>query len=1126
MLLSFGLLFVLAITTLQLVELYGVPFTGIEGEIEQTRREVFENLNLVADLKKERLLRWLDERRGDAELVSMDPGVNSNMFQVLDAVHKSVASGNIGIELWANVRQSQAYNDLVHHLKLVKLSHAVYDSIHVVDTVSGAIIASTVDAELGMSHSELTGLSDPVDVGQTVEFESSEHARDGGLDLSLTAKMGASDGSGDDESGAAALLVMRVAINDMLEPMLHTGGGLGATGEVLLVNRDVKILTSLAHPLSDGSTARPLQYQITAEPARRAARGEEGIIAAEDYRNEPVLAAYRYIPISTDTGWGMVVKRDEAEIFGPSRERSDFVFYLGFGGILLVLGAAYLIAGSLSRPIRLLQATAHQVEGGDLGARMPASSSGEMGTLVNTFNAMAERIQGWNDELTSQVQLRTEELRVSEQWFRSIFEVSPIGIVLSDNEFRIIEVNPAFREMLAYREDELLGRTIADITHPEDIAANEEIRARLRGSDDLTYAQEKRYITKDGRAIWVRVAGSVVRDEHGSPLYWLGIAEDISETKLEEQRLQEAHDELERRVEERTDELRARTADLEALHGIANLASQPGTFSERMERVLEDLARISDTDQLVLRMIDEEAQELQVVATEGLERNDLEPIHLAETGDPGGRLLTLAVQSRQVVVENHYHEFPHALPYLTQMGVKSVIVLPILSEGRLLGTFSLSSTKANHFSPDLVRLLTSVATGMGSFLDSANLMGRVQDANQRLEDTLGELRRTQERIIQQERLSAIGTLASGVAHDFNNLLSIILGFSELAEAAVPEDSPARDSLAEVANAGKRAAELTRQLLAFSSRQVSEARTGDLRQVLIDTDRMLRRLIGEDIELKCNATDEPAIVGVDFSQLESILVNLAVNARDAMPGGGKLTIDLAFVTLDDDAAGQFAGLLPGQYVRLAVTDTGQGMDPETASHVFEPFFTTKDRDQGTGLGLSTCYGIVNQHGRDIRVESRPGGGTTFTVLLPIAEELPAPASQGSEDNEALRGTETVLVAEDEPSVRRLAVVALRRQGYTVLEASNGEEALGMVLNYDEGDLHLLLTDLIMPQMGGMKLIDRIRNLRPQTKILITSGYTDDPEASTLVSEAHTSFLPKPFTPQLLVRKVRDTLDRPP
>jgi two-component system cell cycle sensor histidine kinase/response regulator CckA len=375
---------------------------------------------------------------------------------------------------------------------------------------------------------------------------------------------------------------------------------------------------------------------------------------------------------------------------------------------------------------------------------------------------------------------------------------------------------------------------------------------------------------------------------------------------------------------------------------------------------------------------------------------------------------------------------------------------------------------------------------------------------------------------QAQKMEAVGRLAGGIAHDFNNLLTIITGYSDLALAKTSPHDPLHNDLNEINDAGQRAAALTRQLLTFSRQQVIEPQTLDPRQVVANVEHMLRRLIGEDIELVVTADPEAGAVEADPGQLEQVLMNLAINARDAMERGGRLTIQIANAFLDEDYAEDHLGVSPGPHVMLAVSDTGVGMDEALRSKIFDPFFTTKETGKGTGLGLATVYGIVKQSGGHITVYSEPGRGSTFKVYLPRTG-LEAGRPEAADGKDALRrGTETVLVVEDEDQVRDLASRILRRQGYRVLEAANGGEAI-LVCEQHQGPIHLTLTDVIMPRMSGQDLAERIRSLRPEAKFLFMSGYTDEAIARHGVLDEGVNFIGKPFSAVKLAAKVREILD---
>jgi PAS domain S-box-containing protein len=370
------------------------------------------------------------------------------------------------------------------------------------------------------------------------------------------------------------------------------------------------------------------------------------------------------------------------------------------------------------------------------------------------------------------------------------------------------------------------------------------------------------------------------------------------------------------------------------------------------------------------------------------------------------------------------------------------------------------------------------------------------------------------------KMEAIGQLAGGVAHDFNNLLTIISGYGQLLQEHL--SSGDLGYVEEILKASDRATALTRQLLAFSRRQILAPQVLDLNSVVANLEKMLRRLIGENIELTTVQQSGLGRVKADPGQVEQVIINLAVNARDAMPEGGKLTIETANVDLDGTYARRHAGVLPGPYVMVAVSDTGIGMNAETLAHMFEPFFTTKEKGKGTGLGLATVYGIVKQSVGYTAVYSEPGHGSTFKVYLPRVEEAVTEAPSGSRNPELVKGSETVLVAEDEEGVRSLVCETLESLGYKVLEAREPGEALTIVEQYTE-PIHLLLTDVVMPHMSGKELANRLATTRPEAKVLYMSGYTDNAVFIHGVLESGRFFLQKPFAPGALLRKVREVLD---
>jgi PAS domain S-box-containing protein len=434
---------------------------------------------------------------------------------------------------------------------------------------------------------------------------------------------------------------------------------------------------------------------------------------------------------------------------------------------------------------------------------------------------------------------------------------------------------------------------------------------------------------------------------------------------------------------------------------------------------------------------------------------------------------------------------------------------PIRAEGDMFGR----RKDGSEFPVEIT--LNTVPTRRGaldvSFVTDVTERKQAEEERARLE---AQLQRAQ-------KLESIGRLAGGVAHDFNNLLTVINGYSDLILGTLQPQDPQRESLAEIRRAGGRAVELTRQLLAFSRKQMIAPRPVNLNSLIADSRDMFRRLVGEDIEVVMDLDAELGQVMADAGQLNQVLMNLVVNARDAMPAGGRITLRSSRMHLDEDAAASFRGAVPGLCAVMEVSDTGEGMSEEIQQNLFEPFFTTKSMGKGTGLGLSTVYGIVQQAGGWIRVESQPGKGATFRIGLPLTEqpatralpETPAPAR--------MEGFETILVVEDQDEVRRLVLAVLTRFHYRTLEAGSGGEALRIAEGYP-GPIHLLLTDVVMPRMTGKQLADRLRAVRPSMKVVYMSGYAADVISRQGVMDSGIEFIKKPFSPETLALKVRSVL----
>jgi two-component system, cell cycle sensor histidine kinase and response regulator CckA len=385
---------------------------------------------------------------------------------------------------------------------------------------------------------------------------------------------------------------------------------------------------------------------------------------------------------------------------------------------------------------------------------------------------------------------------------------------------------------------------------------------------------------------------------------------------------------------------------------------------------------------------------------------------------------------------------------------------------------------------------------------------------------ISQRKRLEEQLVHAQKMEAVGRLAGGVAHDFNNMLTVISGYSRMILDELPPLDPLREYADEISKAADRAGAITNQLLAFSRRQVIQPRVINVNTIVAQTEKMLRRLLGEDVQLTLDLHPELSNIKADPNQIEQAIVNLAVNARDAMPSGGYIFIETANVYLDETYVKPHLGVQPGDFVMIAMTDTGHGMDPTTRVRIFEPFFTTKEQGKGTGLGLATVYGMVKQSGGDIWVYSEPGQGTTFKLYFPMVKEgVPAKATVGA-DGRARVGDETVLVVEDEKPVRDLTVRMLQQLGYTVLSAASGAEAVEISKSF-AGKISLLLTDVVMPHLSGRQVADALLGTRPDLKVLYLSGYTENTVIHHGV-QSGVDFLPKPFSRETLARKLTEIL----
>jgi PAS domain S-box-containing protein len=683
----------------------------------------------------------------------------------------------------------------------------------------------------------------------------------------------------------------------------------------------------------------------------------------------------------------------------------------------------------------------------------------------------------------------------TEERFRQAFEGAAIGMALVAPGGELLEANAALAAMLGHSEDSLERSRLADVVHPQDLAlVLEHVRAAL-GNGPGSFNLEIRLLGCDGATSWALLSATLVRDERGAPLHFFAHAQETTARRTAEEAL------------------RRRDAILEAVGAAAGLL---------LERPLDDCA-----DE-VLRLLGEATRVSRVyifeyrgegsglVSTlrhewvaEGIVPSSANPLWVEfpfGDCDFGGWLETF---HRGELYQGKIRDLPpEERRVLEDEGVLSILEAPVFVGGELWGDVGFDDCREER---------DWLPAEMDAVRAAAGLLGAAI-GRERAERRLGE---SEELLLQSQKMEAVGRLAGGIAHDFNNLLTVITGYSGLALDQLGNGHALRRDIEQIADAATRAVTVTGQLLAFSRRQMLQPRAVDLNVVVRETESLLRRLIGEDIELVTRLEPGLAYVFADPGQLEQVILNLAVNARDAMPRGGTLTLATKALELGPGADAP-AEPAPGHYAALTVTDTGHGMDDDTRGHVFEPFFTTKEKGKGTGLGLATAYGIVKQTGGDITVDSQPGRGTTFTIALPV-DTSGARLPEARPDREHARGgVETILLAEDEELVRDLITEMLELRGYTVLSAGDGIEALDVAAEHS-GAIDLLVTDVVMPRLSGRELAEHVARDHPGMRVLYISGYTDDAVLRHGVLEAHTPFLQKPFTAEALARAVRVAID---
>jgi two-component system cell cycle sensor histidine kinase/response regulator CckA len=771
------------------------------------------------------------------------------------------------------------------------------------------------------------------------------------------------------------------------------------------------------------------------------------------------------------------------------------------------------------------------------------------------------RLRGYMMDITDRK--RTElELEESRAQYRSVVDNVKQVIFQTDARGRWTLLNPAWTDLTGLSVEETLGRSFLDFLHPEDRQRQAGLFLPLVGGGALYFGQEIRYLTKAGGFRWVEALSCLAVDDRDRVVGTYGTLTDITERKVAEEEVLKTRERLRHLLASSPAVIYSReVADHFALTFVSeNIRTLSGYAADEVMQAPElwtrmvhpaDAPRVPDTAERIGEG-GAESREYRLVLKDGRScwvRDEWRAVR-----DTSGRVVEIVGSLVDITERRRGEEERARLSSAVEEAGESIIItdpkgtivyvnpayekLSGYGRSELVGRNPRLLKSGQHPPEFYEALWATLARGerwSGSFVnvrkdgakyEEVGTIFAVLDATGHVANYVGVMRdvtsenRMKEELRQSQKMEAVGRLAGGVAHDFNNLLTVITGRCELMVHRLGRSHKLSQELELILTTAHRAAALTRQLLAFSHKHVLATQVLDLNSVVVNMQRMLHRLIGEDIELVTTLDPALGCVHADQGQMEQVILNLVLNSRDAMPQGGRLSIE----TANAESQAWPPGTGAGPCVVLTVSDNGCGMDAETRSRVFEPFFTTKGVDRGTGLGLSTVYGIVKQGGGQISVESEPGKGARFSIYLQRVE-APRPAAPAPAGVRLRRGQGTVLLVEDDPAVRSLSREILEMSGYLVLEAADGTEALRIGAQHS-GRIELAITDVVMPHMGGRHVVERLRSLRPETRILYMSGYTDDTVLRHGVAKAEAAFLQKPFTADALTRKVQEVLEEPP
>ncbi|RMF94951.1 MAG: PAS domain S-box protein, partial [Candidatus Schekmanbacteria bacterium] len=974
-----------------------------------------------------------------------------------------------------------------------------------------------------------------------------------------------------------------IEAEEFINPMLEVKDYLGKSVEVILATEEGQNLTSLKFLHKEKNTSKCLKKIIDIYKNKSASHEENAFVEAKGYRDIPVFAVCRPISLTPENNIWLIVKEDRNEALGYFSKRLFIDLAVSVISFILISIFLFFIIKKIVSPLESLSYASEKAREGNLDVRVPIKANDEIGTLSQQFNSMLDTIEKTQKSLEKKIEERTaslsetnkklldeierhhitmKSLKEKEAHLQAIMDYSPSIIYLKDLEGRYILANKKFYDLPRFKgnKEKLIGTKAKDHM-PQDIAEEiekAEIQVRTTGKVIRTEIPVRQ--TKNEK--WLLSTKFPLRDASGKIYGTCTFIDDISERKRFENIIQEREAQL-RAVIDNSPAL-IFIKDVEGKYLMIN-SQYEKNFNIKQSEIVgktdfelfskETAEKIFENDRKVIN------EKIAIKKEESVEQADGIHTYISvkfPLYDFSGKVYALCGISTDITDEKAKEAELRLLAtaisqtneciVITDKDANIQYVNPAFqrttgySPNEVLGLnprILQSGEHSKEFYENMWNTLTSGKTWEGEFINKRKngqiyyeeaSISPVFDSSGKIINYVGvkrdvtDSKMKEEQLLQSQKMESVGRLAGGVAHDFNNILVGILGYSELILTSIENNSEVKKYAEEIRNAGERASALTRQLLAFSRKQVIEPKIINLNQLIENIRNMLSRIIGEDIEIRLKLQERGlGTIKVDPDQMAQVLLNLAVNARDAMAKGGKIVIKTSNVELEKKYIKEEADVISGKFVLLSFADTGIGMDKETQKKIFEPFFTTKKEGKGTGLGLSTVYGVVKQSGGYITVHSRVGKGTVFKIFLPRVDvkEI-SDIVDVVEEAEASIGFEKVLVVEDEETVRELTREIMSSKGYRVDTAETPEEALEKAGN-GAGPFDLLITDLIMPGMDGIELSKKIKERNPSIKTLVMSGYSDNEFLRNGGLKGNIPYIQKPFTPQALLKKVREVLN---